>query len=334
MSAGDPMPPTKEKQTSLAVPEADLQDALSDAERVCIEGFRPRGGWPESLAAPPATRPPGWRFSGHRAGTKHKPGSGVRPSGSRLDPGRPMTRCYVGVGLALPGLPRRRTGIPNIAAGAPGGLGLPARDTDVPTIGVLIDHSGSIARPAWRDAALLALEHTNAGLQRVPAWKGVRFSLRFADSANSPALAVERARELVREGAKALVADTSDVAVALNSTHYDGDPGNDLAVPIICMGCTSPQLNNPFVGDPDPARQGALRDRDRWLWRTSAHSGPEAVALLRAARALGTAGRHQRRRPLEGGRLRQRQRVRQQLLQGACRTRATATSRSTAIPTP
>jgi hypothetical protein len=56
-------------------------------------------------------------------------------------------------------------------------------DTDVPTIGVLIDHSGSIARPAWRDAALLALEHTNQGLQRVPAWKGVRFSLRFADSA-------------------------------------------------------------------------------------------------------------------------------------------------------
>jgi hypothetical protein len=163
-------------------------------------------------------------------------------------------------------------------------------DTDVPTIGVLIDHSGSIARPAWRDAALLALEHANEGLQRVPAWKGVRFSLRFADSANSPALAVERARELVRDGARALVADSGDVAVALNSTHYDGDPGNDLGVPIICMGCTSPQLNNPFVGDPDPTRQGALRDRDRWLWRTSAHSGPEAVALLRAARALGTQG--------------------------------------------
>jgi hypothetical protein len=159
-----------------------------------------------------------------------------------------------------------------------------------PSIGVLIDHSGSIARPAWRDAALLALDHTNAGLARVPAWTGLRFSLRFADSANAPALAVERARALVAEGVKVLVADTSDVAAALNATNYDSDPSNDLAVPIICMGCTSPQLNNPFVGDPDAARQAALRDRDRWLWRTSAHSGPEAVALLRAARALGSAG--------------------------------------------
>jgi hypothetical protein len=39
MSAGDPMPPTKQKQASLAVPAADLQDDLSDAERVCIAGF-------------------------------------------------------------------------------------------------------------------------------------------------------------------------------------------------------------------------------------------------------------------------------------------------------
>jgi hypothetical protein len=159
-----------------------------------------------------------------------------------------------------------------------------------PSIGVLIDHSGSIARPAWRDAALLALEHTNGALARVPAWQATRFSLRFADSANSPFLAVQRARGLVRAGVKALVADTSDVAVALNQTNYDDDPGNDLAVPIICMGCTSPQLNNSFVGDPDSARQAALRDPDRWLWRTTAHSGPEAVALLRAARALGAQG--------------------------------------------
>jgi hypothetical protein len=164
-------------------------------------------------------------------------------------------------------------------------------DGDPPSIGILIDHSGSIARPAWQDAALLALSHTNAALERVPAWAGVRFALRFADSANSPALAVLRAQSLVRDvGVKALVADTSDVAVALNRTNYDDDPGNDLAVPIICMACTSPQLNSPFVGDPDPARQAALRDRDQWLWRTAAHSGPEAVALLRAARALGTEG--------------------------------------------
>ena len=38
MIAGDPMPPTK-RSRRLAVPQADLQDALSDAERVCIEGF-------------------------------------------------------------------------------------------------------------------------------------------------------------------------------------------------------------------------------------------------------------------------------------------------------
>ena len=185
--------------------------------------------------------------------------------------------------------PRWIPALPLLAALAPPACQA-TEDAVTPSIGVLIDHSGSIARPAWRDAALLALDHVNAGLERVPAWANVRFSLRFADSANSPALALERARALVQDGVKALVADTSDVAVALNRTNYDDDPGNDLAVPIICMGCTSPQLNNPFVGDPDAARQGALRDRDRWLWRTTAHSGPEAVALLRVARALGTQG--------------------------------------------
>jgi hypothetical protein len=166
----------------------------------------------------------------------------------------------------------------------------PATGPTLP-IGVVIDHSGSIARPAWREAALLALEHTNTALAEVPEWKGLRFSLAFADSANKPALALERARTLVREQqVRALVADASDVAVALNITHYDDDAEGDLGVPIVCMACTSPQLNNPFVGDPDPARQRALRDRDRWLWRTAAHSGPEAVALLRAARALGVQG--------------------------------------------
>jgi ABC-type branched-subunit amino acid transport system substrate-binding protein len=193
--------------------------------------------------------------------------------------------------ITLPGLSclAQLSGAALLAAVALSACELPDHD-DPPSIGVLIDHSGSIARPAWRDAALLALEHTNAALERVAAWNGIHFHLRFADSANTPPVAVQRAQGLVRAGVRALVADTSDVAVALNQTNYDQDPNNNLAVPIICMGCTSPQLNNSFVGDPDAARQAALRDPDRWLWRTAAHSGPEAVALLRAARALGVQG--------------------------------------------
>jgi hypothetical protein len=158
-------------------------------------------------------------------------------------------------------------------------------------IGVLIDHSAASGRAAWRDAALVALEHANAGLRELDTWAGVRFTLVFADAANAPHLAVERARDLVqREHVKGLLVDASDVALAIIATHYDQDPGNDVDAPVICLACTSPQLNNATSTHPSATLQAALRDGEHWLYRTAAHTGSEAVALLRAASGLGPGG--------------------------------------------
>jgi hypothetical protein len=158
-------------------------------------------------------------------------------------------------------------------------------------LGVLIDHSTADGRAGWADAAQVAQEQANAGLRGLESWKGVRFGLVFADSASAPHLAAERARELVqREKVKGLLVDASDVALAIIATHYDQNPDNDVDAPVICLACTSPALNSATATHSNPTLQEALRDSEHWLFRTAAHTGSEAVALLRAASVLGAGG--------------------------------------------
>jgi hypothetical protein len=155
-------------------------------------------------------------------------------------------------------------------------------------IGAVIDQTGSLARPAWRDSAELAIEHANAGLERAGGWNDLVFVLRFSDSTNDPEIAAQRASALVRDrGAVAIVTDTSTDAVGIGSAQYDTDETNDLDVPIVCMGCPSPELNDPFAADANVVVQRALRDREGWIFRTSASSDPEATALLNAAYEIG-----------------------------------------------
>ncbi len=151
-------------------------------------------------------------------------------------------------------------------------------------IGAVIDQSGSIARPAWRDAAFLAIDDANRGLERAGGYRGLRFSLAFGDSTNVAEVALRRAADLVRGArVKGLLTDTSRDSLALNATHYDADLDNDLGVPIVCMACTSPDLGNPLAVDVDAVIQRAERDLARWSFRTTADSDPETVALLNAA---------------------------------------------------
>ena len=161
-------------------------------------------------------------------------------------------------------------------------------------LGAVIDQTGSIARPAWRDAAFLAVAHVNSGLEMTGGFHDAEFSLEFADSTNTPATALMYGQELVRErGVKGIVADTSADDIELNRTHYDDDPANDLNVPIICMACTSPNINNPSETNVDPAdavKTATWHNELGWNFRTSADSDPEAVALLNAAATLGSAG--------------------------------------------
>jgi hypothetical protein len=155
-------------------------------------------------------------------------------------------------------------------------------------LGVLIDHSAASGRAAWGEAAQLAREAANLGLKGLDGWQGVSFGLVFADTANAPHLAVERARELVqRDNIKGLLVDASDVALAIIATHYDQDPANDVDAPVICLACTSSQLNNATATHSSPVLQ---QDGEHWLYRTAAHTGAQAVALLRTALALAPGG--------------------------------------------
>jgi branched-chain amino acid transport system substrate-binding protein len=145
--------------------------------------------------------------------------------------------------------------------------------TQLITLGAVIDGTGINSEPSWADAIQLAERHANAGLRESGTTQGLGglgFRVAFADSANEPALAVVRAQKLVREeGARALILDTSQVDQEILKTYYDADPSNDLNVPLQCGSCTSGTINNPTAtAANDPVAEKALRNPDRWNWRS------------------------------------------------------------------
>ena len=166
----------------------------------------------------------------------------------------------------------------------------PIPGPDVVVIGALIDQTGSNARIQWRDAAELAVEDANRGLEMAGGFRNLRFALRFSDSTGTPAVALRRASALMAERRLAgIVTDTTEDVLAIAGAEYDAAV-DDLDVPLVCMACTSPELGDPLAADPDFVRQQAMRDAPGWVWRTAANSDPEAVALLNAARSLGREG--------------------------------------------
>lgn len=158
-------------------------------------------------------------------------------------------------------------------------------------IGAVIDQTGAVARPAWRDATEMAVEHANEGLALAGGLADLAFVLRFSDSTSVPRVAATRAARLVRErGVVGIVSDTTTDTVAIGASMYDADPDNDLAVPLVCMACASPELNDPLAAHPNLVTQRTLRDRDSWIFRTAADANPESIALLNAAHELGVGG--------------------------------------------
>jgi hypothetical protein len=157
------------------------------------------------------------------------------------------------------------------------------------TIGVLTARTGAVADPAWDNAVTLAVADVNTALGRTGA--SFRFKLAIEDSATSPDVSVTRATDLVRmQGAKAIISDTSSDDIALNQLNYDADPSNDLGVPVVCMACTSPAINNQNALSPDPVMQATLRDASRWNWRTCMSTTLQAKVVLQIALQKGNQG--------------------------------------------
>src|SRR6266436_539301 len=110
--------------------------------------------------------------------------------------------------------------------------GPPARAISVVVLGQDIDRTGSMATPSWANSIRLAVNTANAALKR--------------------------------EGAKAIITDSSQDDIAVNALAYDGDPSHELGVPVVCMACTTPDINNPEAQDGDPVKQAALRNLKGW----------------------------------------------------------------------
>ena len=158
------------------------------------------------------------------------------------------------------------------------------------TIGQLIDRTGSMATPTWADAIRLAVGTANEGLKQAGR-TDVRFAIAEANSGNAPEMARGGALELVHnEGAKALITDSSQDDIAVNMLAYDGDPAHLLSVPIVCMGCTSPSINDPAAPEPDPVKQAALRNLKRWNFRTTMSADYEARLLAHLLVSMGHKG--------------------------------------------
>lgn len=154
----------------------------------------------------------------------------------------------------------------------------------------VFDSSGSIATPNWTVVAQLAVSDANLALKS--AGRPFRFKLLSADSTNTPTIAVARALDLVQSGgAKAILTDSSQDDIAINQTFYDNDPSNDPNVPIVCMACTSPAINNPAAANPrDAANQAALRNGLGWNFRTLMDTFPQSRVLINLWLAKGQNG--------------------------------------------
>lgn len=151
------------------------------------------------------------------------------------------------------------------------------------TYGAVLDRTGNISMISWFDAAALATAHANAGLTQ--AGKSLQFNLATSDSTNTPSVTVTRATDLVRSAnAKALITDSSQDDIALNRLNYTDDATSKLNVPLICMTCTAPSINDPNAIDAsDAINQATLRNSLKWNFRTVMNSDLQAAVITRIA---------------------------------------------------
>lgn len=158
-------------------------------------------------------------------------------------------------------------------------------DAGLPTFifGAVTDRTGSLATPSWQDAFRLAVSDTNEALRSLNL--GFRARVDLADSENLPATAVARAAEFAFNRpedtrVKALIADSSANSIATHQLQYGimgATPGPAMNVPIVCIACTSPAINNP-AGAND-----AARNKDKWLYRTVMSATLQAQVLVQTA---------------------------------------------------
>lgn len=151
-------------------------------------------------------------------------------------------------------------------------------------VGAIIDQSGTTAETSWVQAIQLATAQMNEALdaEGYP----VHFLLRVADSENTPATATLRANELVGDGARALITDTTQVTEAVAREMYG--PSATFNVLVQCSSCSSASfLDGSYVNAADPVLQSIRNNTQKNLARTVVSSRYEAYAILDLLRRQG-----------------------------------------------
>jgi hypothetical protein len=161
--------------------------------------------------------------------------------------------------------------------------------TSTITIGAVIDQTSTTAWTSWSIVGEMAIAQLNQAAS--DAGSGLRFKLVVQDPQQDFKIAVTRARDLAGTfGAKAIVTDTSKNGIEVTKLMYDADPSNDINIPVICVTCTSPSMNNPTAVNTDPIEQATLRDDKRWNFRTIHRATEQNVVLQSVILGQGTAG--------------------------------------------
>jgi hypothetical protein len=156
-------------------------------------------------------------------------------------------------------------------------------------LGAVLDQGSASAYYSWPSAAKLAVDQINEGLGTAGA--DVRISLSLNDTSQDASVTTMRSLDLVRtKNAKGLIADTSRNAIAVTKMMYDGDTSNDLNVPVTCVTCTAPNLNDPMAVGTDDVDTATLRDAAGWSFRTCNRATEQTSVLERVILSRGTSG--------------------------------------------
>ena len=135
-------------------------------------------------------------------------------------------------------------------------------------IGAVLDRTGINSELSWGDAVALAQAHVNRALDEM-GYKNLSFKVPIRDSAGIADTAIAEATKLVNiDGAKGLIVASSEETVGVHKLYYDADPANDLKVPLMCSSCTSSSINIPTATHANAVQQLALRNSEKWLYRS------------------------------------------------------------------
>ena len=169
-----------------------------------------------------------------------------------------------------------------LVLGAAGCSGEEAEDRTSMLMGATFSTTGVSAVSTWGNAFDLAALDASEGLKQAgfPTGKHLKFDTAIMDTSNKVDITVAGATKMVKEqGAKMVINGTSADTVALGKLEYDTDTSNDLAVPVVCVACSSPALHNPTATNADPAVQGADRNEQKWIFGLAMSSVPQSQVL-------------------------------------------------------